>query len=299
MSSWRASFFTYTGSANSSGFIPITTWQNLIHYEILQQCDELDGVKDGTLVDPALCTAVFRPETLLCTTSDTNTSSCLTPEQVDTVRKVFSPLYGVDGQMIYPALAPGAELLATQRLLSGIPFSYSVDWFRFAVYSNPDWDPSTFTILDAQVAEAKNSGNARTWPSTLAQFNGRGGKLLVYHGGADQQITGFDTERWYNYLSRSMVLRSEELDVFLRFFRVPGMGHCSGGDGAWQVGQAASAAVGVPYDGTHNVLAAIVEWVESGSAPDAILGTKFVRDDPRKGIAFERWHCRSVCQQTV
>ncbi|KAK7181504.1 hypothetical protein DPSP01_008903 [Paraphaeosphaeria sporulosa] len=290
MSAWRASFYAITGAANSSDFVAPETWQGLIHNEVLAQCDALDGVQDGILTDPSLCLGIFRPEALLCTES--NTADCLTAVQVDMVRRVFSPLYGVDGKMIYPPLSPGAETLATQRLLSGTPFSYSVDWFRYAVYSDPSWDPAAFTIADAAAAETKNPGNSVTWPSSLSNFRDAGGKMLIFHGGADQQITHLDTERWYNYLSVGMASRPSDLDTWMRFFFVPGMNHCSGGAGAWQIGQSGAAAAGIGYTPKFNVLAALVEWVEGGTAPGELMGTKFANDTVAQGVQYQRVHCR-------
>lgn len=290
MSAWRASFYVITESKNSSDFIEPETWKSLIHGEVLRQCDNLDGLDDGILIDPAFCAAILRPEALLC--GNNKTSNCLSPKQVQMVDKVFSPLYGTEAQMIYPPLAPGAEVQAIQRLLSGSPFPYSVDWFRYAVYADPNWDPVNWTIEDAKVAEEKNPGNARTWPNDLTALRDRGGKLLVYHGGSDQQITGFNTEVWYDYLSRSMNTRSEDQDEFLRFFRIPGMGHCSGGNGAWKIGQSGAGADGTAFEAESNVLAALVQWVEDGKKPDSIVGTKFLDDDVGKEIEFRRRHCR-------
>ncbi|KAF1976119.1 tannase and feruloyl esterase [Bimuria novae-zelandiae CBS 107.79] len=296
MAAWRARFYTITGAVGSEGFITEEMWKGRIHSEVLKQCDAIDGVVDGVLTDASLCAGVFRPEALLCT--HRVTESCLSAKQVEIVREVFSPLYGVGGTMLYPGLAPGAESLATQRLLSGTPFPYSVDWFRYAVYSDPSWDPASFTIADAQAAQDKNPGNAATWPSDLSPFRDAGGKLLVYHGGADQQITGFNTEKWYNYLSRGMRARSEDLDEFVRFFRVPGMGHCSGGVGAWQIGQNGGATQGIDFEGRYNVLAAMVDWVENGVAPETIVGTRFVNDSVAKGVELRRTHCRYPLRST-
>ena len=90
-----------------------------------------------------------------------------------------------------------------------------------------------------------------------------------------------------------MQATSNELDDFFRFFRISGMFHCNSGPGAWVVGQGGnSAAAGIPYNKTNNVLAALVEWVENGAAPDTIEGTKFVNDTVTKGVAFQRRHCR-------
>lgn len=119
--SWRASFFPITGSANSTGFISVSTWKDLIHAEVLTQCDTLDCVNDGIIEDPSLCN--FCPEALKCT--DDRINNCLSPAQVEIVRKVFSPMYGEDGQLIFPAMQPGSELEAADQLYTGKPFRYS------------------------------------------------------------------------------------------------------------------------------------------------------------------------------
>lgn len=59
------------------------------------------------------------------------------------------------------------------------------------------------------------------------------------------------------------------------------------------LGQGGSAAAaGVPFLGANNVLAALVDRVENGVAPDTIDGTKFVNDSVASGVAFRRRHCR-------
>jgi len=121
LASWRASFFPITGPINSTNFIAASTWTNLIHNEILNQCDGIDGVIDGIIEDPDLCN--FTPDTLLC--NYTTPPDCLTPVQVEMVRKIFSPLYGEDGKLIYPAMQPGSEDMAIDKLYAGEPFSYS------------------------------------------------------------------------------------------------------------------------------------------------------------------------------
>lgn len=121
LASWRASFFPITGSVNLADFITASTWTNLIHHEILNQCDYLDGVVDGIIEDPNMCS--FAPEALICN-GDKN-PGCLTPVQAERVRKIFSPLYGEDGKLVYPGMQPGSEDMAVDKLYAGKPFSYS------------------------------------------------------------------------------------------------------------------------------------------------------------------------------
>jgi hypothetical protein len=105
----------------------------------------------------------------------------------------------------------------------------------------------------------------------------------------DQQITGFNTDRWYEHLLRESNSTSTDLDVFIRYFRISGMNHCSSGPGAWRIGQSTS---DTPYEPRFNVLAAIVEWVENGNAPETIEGIKYNNELSTSSVGFRRRHCR-------
>ena len=116
---------------------------------------------------------------------------------------------------------------------------------------------------------------------------------MLFHGGQDNQITSFNTERFYDFFSRATQQKSSELDGFLRFFRIPGMFHCNSGPGAWVIGQGGGAsAAGIPFDSTKNVLAAVVQWVENSTAIEEVIGTKFVNDSVQLGVDFQRRHCK-------
>ena len=313
LQSWRASFYPITGPDTSPNFISKKSWTTLIHDEILKQCDGIDGALDGIIEDPSLCN--FRPEAILC--KQGTSTDCLTSTQVDIVRGIFSPLYGNDKNLIYPAMQPGSEILAAERLYAGRPFSNSEvnkptlppnttslhpftniflpplkEWFKYIVYS-PSYDATRFTVNDAAAAEALNPANIRTWPSSLSSFQKRGGKILAYHGGQDNQITSFNTERFYSFLSQGMRASPKDLDGFFRFFRVAGMFHCNSGPGAWVIGQGGGAsAEGIGFEREGNVLAALVQWVEKGVVVEDIVGTKFVDDKVDQGVAFRHRHCR-------
>ena len=87
-----------------------------------------------------------------------------------------------------------------------------------------------------------------------------------------------------------MSLAPNELDEFYRFFRISGMEHCSGGPGAYHIGNQAESLS--TLDPEENVLMAMVRWVEQGIAPETITGTAYVNDTVSLGVAFKRAHCR-------
>ncbi|KAJ8110059.1 hypothetical protein OPT61_g6995 [Boeremia exigua] len=291
--SWRARFFTITGAVGSPDFIPATAWKTWIHDEVLRQCDTIDKAKDGIIEDPTLCK--FDPSTLLCT--GTSTTNCLKQSQVQQLKTIFSDYRYPNGQLIYPAMQPGSEVNAVDRLYAGTPFVYSADWFKYVVYNDPSWDAATFDFDDARAAERLNPGDIRTYPTSLPAFERRGGKILTYHGQQDNQITTFNTIRWYNDLKGRR--STAAMDNWIRFFRISGMNHCNSGPGAWVLGQGGNAAAaGVPFERQNNVLKAVVDWVEQGVAPSYVEGTKFVNDTVSLGVDFTRRHCKYPLRNT-
>ncbi|KAF9873087.1 tannase and feruloyl esterase [Colletotrichum karsti] len=276
---WTGQLFIKTGSNETSRFLTPAQWE-LVNADILKQCDGLDGLEDGILEDPSLCQ--YRPEGLICSEGQTD---CLTGEQAATVRAIFSPVYGLDGQFIYPRLQPGSN--ATERLLNGQPHQYPSDWWRYVVYNDTEWDPATLGPQDYAVASKQNPWNVATWEGDLSAAKERGVKILHYHGLQDNAISSDNSERYYDYVSRTMSLSSTELDEFYRYFRISGMAHCRGGTGASMIGGNPESFAS--YHSDANVLAAIVRWVEEGVAPDYILGSRLTASGE---VDLQRKHCK-------
>ncbi|KAF8861459.1 putative feruloyl esterase B-2 [Acephala macrosclerotiorum] len=294
LTSWSGHFYTILGNSSSPTFVPTSLW-TVVHEEVLNQCDLLDGVADGIIEDPTLCQ--FRPEALQCAPG--NSTNCLTSTQVNSVRQVFSGYYGVDGSLIYPRMEPGSELLAALIMYTSGAFPYTTDWFRYVIYNDPTWDPASLTIEDAAFASQKNIFNSQTWNGDLSAFQSKGGKLLHYHGQQDPVISSDNSPRYYDHVSNTMSLPSSSLDDFYRFFRISGMGHCSGGPGAWQIGQTTLGAAGNPLEAQSNVFLAMVQWVEQGVAPEIVTGTKYINDTVSLGVDFTRNHCKYPLRNTI
>lgn len=287
LSDWTSRFLLITGFGEDDRSMSVNQWA-YVHEQVLNQCDEpLDGVADGIIEDPTICQ--FDASVLLCGTS--SDSRCLTSTQVQAVWDVYSELYDQQGNLLFPSLSLGAELVASQQgLFTGSVVGNAYGWISSAIMNDTNWDArslnqAVYTLGDElDVAH----GNVSTWNGDLSAFRDAGGKLMMYHGMADPNVAGENSQRYYLHVASTMGASNDQLDEFFRFYRISGGGHCSsGGAGAWEFGQIAAARAGL-----HNSIDDLVAWTENGNAPDVITGTKFVNDDPAQGVAFERSHCR-------
>lgn len=171
-----------------------------------------------------------------------------------------------------------------------MPFQYTADWFRYALYNNASWDPATISPTDYDNSARANPFNIQTWEGDLSAVQKRGTKVLHWHGGADFIISSENSPRYYEHVSKTMGLAPAQLDEFYRFFTVSGTGHCSGGVGASAIGQGTGLVNSLAP--RENVLMAMVEWVEKGVAPETIVGTKFVNNTQALVVQFQRAHCK-------
>lgn len=72
------------------------------------------------------------------------------------------------------------------------------------------------------------------------------------------------------------------------------MNHCNGGDGANAIGGNNQRSAGMPplkTDAAHDVLAAMVDWVENGKAPTQLIATKYNKNNVTQGVQFTRKLC--------
>lgn len=78
-----------------------------------------------------------------------------------------------------------------------------------------------------------------------------------------------------------------------RFYEVPGMGHCTGGGGAFNFGQASQSVTATggtdqssTFDAKHDALLALRAWRENGTRPDEIIAARYVDNDIRNGVSW-------------
>src|SRR5688572_18757697 len=226
----------------------------VIHQAAVAACDAGDGLKDGLIGDPTKCS--FDPRVLLCKGEDA--SSCLTAPQVDAAKKIYSPAINPrTGQELFASLVPGTELGWGVQARGPEPSANIYDQYRYVVFKDPNWDWKTFDF-DRDVVRGDLPENLvmnATDPNMKAFF-AHGGKLLLYHGWSDPNVPAVNTIQYYNSVVENLGGASRASNS-VRLFMAPGMGHCGGGEGP----------------NAFDKMAALEQWVERGTAPDALLAT--------------------------
>jgi len=280
-------------------FIPYTLLP-AIDQATLAACDATDGVADGIIQNPAACS--FKPQSLLCQAGQS--SNCLSQGQVDTLTAYFSAATDANHKIVYPGFAisdlsgadgaaewtlggllPGAGLdLSAAEPWGNIGFApaplgwqfvdHAVQYFveRDANFNTRDFDGSAYTPISAATLnlfdKRTDAGDADV-PAKFDRFIAKNRKLLIYHGFSDPALTPMRSIMFYEGLADRVNGRYDKLQENVRLFMVPDMHHCGGG----------------PGPSSFDTLTALENWVEKGSAPDAIVATKFVNDNPAQGVA--------------
>ncbi len=229
--------------------IPATKYP-LIHQAVLAACDANDGVTDGVLENPGACT--FDPKVLQCSAHDNAT--CLSAAQVESAKSMYAGAsHPATKQLVVPGLAPGAEL-GWNVLGSTQPLSLAIDTYKYVFMKDSTWDTSRFnagTDLDVALASDPDDGLGST-SADLRPFFARGGKLLMYHGWSDPQVTPYNTINFFHKVLATQ--GGAGVGTSMQLYMVPGMNHCQGGPGT----------------DVFDKVGALEEWIRTGSAPARI-----------------------------
>jgi tannase/feruloyl esterase len=254
-------------------------------------CDAQDGLSDGILNDPRMCH--FDPAELRCRKDDTE--DCLTAPQVTALKELYAGLDNAGGHKIFPGYLPGAEdgpggwepWITGPAPGQSLALAFSTAHFSNLVFGRPDWNYKNADIGEAvRVNDAKLARILNATDADLRLFKAGGGKLILYHGWNDPAIPALNTINYYAALVQTMGAR--QANEFVRLYMVPGMQHCYGGPGPDSFGQ--FGATDHP-DPNHDIYAALERWVEDAVAPSSIIATKYVDDDPAKGVKMTRPLC--------
>lgn len=189
-------------------------------------CDANDGFSDGVVEAPQACEL---PRTqLLC--KGRKDDSCLSAAQLDALEKIWHK----------PQLFSGEPLPAEGRGYEDDPRVWT--WFTAA---HPIGAQAfiRYMFLDDLQADALKFDVRRDGPALLQRWTGvfdannpdiapyvrRGGKLLLWHGGADPALAPDGTTDYF-WRARSVTqqrgVAAQDFDAAVRVYLVPGMAHC-------------------------------------------------------------------------
>ena len=279
---WDAQTLSAPGAALPASKLPA------IHAAAQAACDAADGLTDNLIEDPSRC--AFRPETMLCKGADSDT--CLTAAQVAALTKLYEgPRHPRSGASIFPGWARGSELGWGRLVAQGNFGTLGRGYFGNLVFEKPDWDFKTFDF-DANLAfaESKVGKLGDSINPDLSAAKRRGAKIIQYHGWNDPTLQPAYSPEYYDRVTEKMGGRQKTQD-FYRLFMVPGMAHCYTGPGANSFG-ALGQQLPPARDALHDIQTALEQWVEKGVAPDYLIATKYVDDNPQtKQVKFTRRLC--------
>lgn len=250
-----------------------TAEHQLLSNAVLAKCDALDGATDGLIGDTVACQAKFNLATDVPTCTGARDGTCLTAAQKTAIGHVFAgpstsagaPVYtsfpfdsghGGAGIAFWEFTAPLVLDSGAVGLIFKTP-PENASGFNgpaFTLSANIDTLVAQINATNATYTESGMSFMTPPNPTNLSAVKSRGAKILVYHGQSDPIFSVNDTAALFDGLAAA---NSGDASNFARFFRVPGMGHCSGG----------------PATDQFDMLTPLVAWVEQGQAPDSVVAS--------------------------
>jgi pimeloyl-ACP methyl ester carboxylesterase len=274
---------------NWAQFVPGMNWAHQVMHELdyyprpcellaytaaaVKVCDEIDGLADG-IVSSTAC--AFNPFGLVGQPFDCDgTNATFTANGAKIVQATWqgprssgneSLWYGYHQDAPIAALAASTTCSAAGNC-TNTPSPLFEDWLTLWIAGDPSFNLSNITrdkfeTLSKDGIQRYDSIIGTRDPD-LSAFKKNGGKMLTWHGMADQLIPFPGST---NYHDRVREL-DESVDDYFRLFLAPGTLHCSPGAGPFPA----------------HVLEDLVSWVEEGIAPTQLLALNVSELDPATG----------------
>jgi feruloyl esterase len=236
----------------------------LLHKVVLDECDALDGAKDGIVSDPLGCHPKLT--TAECK-SGQDLNTCLTAEQIHVALELYRGAHDEKGNKLEPiGVLPGSELQWTAVIAPNLPqpgrpmmsndrqgtlYALRSEFAYPALGTNWQLSELKFDRADFDNFTKLHYLYDATDPD-LSAFYKAGHKLIIWQGLNDNNVLPAHAILYYTALQKTMSARV--VDQFVRLYLLPGVGHCGGGDGPL----------------IRDFLTPLQLWVERGIAPDAL-----------------------------
>jgi len=236
---------------------------SIIHEAVMDACDSLDGMEDGLISDPRICS--FDVSSIECASDATDNSTCLTTAEVETITKFYTGPVDPDSgyhltvgeeqhgsELAWSGVFVGdtatADIMSTNTALAAIKYllleEYPGDNYTLADFA---FDNATIELLRPRhpLFDAVSSD--------LSAFYEAGRKLILWHGWADPHISPRTTIAFHEALQAEM--GEDVVEDFERLYLLPGVYHCGSGYGPSSL----------------DLVTPMMQWVEAGVAPNEVI----------------------------
>jgi hypothetical protein len=224
-------------------------------------CDGLDGIVDGLLNEPRLCTESAHVN--VC--GEPNAASppnCLTPSEAEVIdlaldgprNDLGTRVWFPSGRSAMISLSVPSNGQGTSGIFAWANSDLGFDW-RTGPRTN--WDDLV------QLATSTLADHTETATPDQRAAKDRGAKILMWQGSADQTVP-FQSNIYYYSKVLDFFGGASSVQPWFRFFLAPGVAHCGGGAGPQP----------------QNLFNTLVGWAEGGPAPDSILSSGAGRTRP-------------------
>lgn len=225
--------------------------ERLIMGALMDRCDALDGQADGLIFNRSACD--FDPRELACSKAPASGSACLADDKADALARALGGPVNAAGLPVYVSFPYDSALDDA----AGLPGLLLAGGSPPEGASGADMQSQN---VDAEYLEAVAMDEALGTTATqynVSTFVVEGGKHIFYHGEGDPWFSANDTVRYFERMTEAN-RNVKPVDDYARLYLVPGMGHCGGGEKTVD---------------TFDLLTPLVDWVETGTPPGAVVAT--------------------------
>ena len=245
---------------------------NYIQQQAIKACDLLDGLTDGIISAPDLCTIdarTFVGHEVSCEGHSDPVS--ITAAAAEVANAVWTgPHHSNDSKGWWFGLSRSARLSGTMNMVNtdcnfgdmgeaciAHPFPIAAEWIKLVLKRDPKFNIDHLTI--DQYSRLRHESIQQF--SSIMSFNdpdirlsaSTGTKIMTWHGLDDELLPSNGTRKYYEEV---LAVDPNAADYY-RYYEVPGVEHClPSGTGPY------------PYE----ALQQLRRWVEYGNEPDYIEG---------------------------
>lgn len=246
--------------------------------KVYERCDALDGATDGIISNLSACESknaelkqLKDGNPIRCPGGADTGDQCLSDPQItalnaiDKPYEVGFPIFADDKESAaFPKWTPfagstfkdgGGDILGATGPTQALQYAPGAATLGIAIAQDPKLDVYQGFDPKAYQARIRELGHSMSANDTnLDGFRKRGGKMIWFHGLADDFISPYSSIQYYGRLQKRY--NATALEGFLRFYTLPGTGHVTG-----------------PFAARMSSLDALEAWVEQGKGPGELVAS--------------------------